>query len=46
MEQVIVDEVSELREQAERFEAHGRADAAARILSEAQVLTRYRDDSA
>ena len=42
LQQIIVDEVSELREQAERFEAHGRADAAARIVSEAQVLERYR----
>ena len=43
---IIVNEVSELREQAERFEAVGRADAAARILSEAQFLTRYGDTCA
>jgi uncharacterized protein YqeY len=44
LQRIIDTEVSELREQAERFEAHGRADAAARILIEAQVLTRYRHD--
>lgn len=41
LQQIIGREVSELREEAGRFGEHGRADAAARLLGEAQVLTRY-----
>lgn len=44
LRQIVAREVSELREQAERLDAQGRADAAARLRSEAEVLTRYRLD--
>jgi hypothetical protein len=42
LQRIIKAEVAELREQADRFEAHGRADAAARIRGEAEVIKRYR----
>lgn len=42
LDELVANEVTELREQAERFDTHGRADAAARILQEAEVLSRYR----
>jgi uncharacterized protein YqeY len=45
LRRIIATEVSELREQAERFAAHGRDDAAPRIESEAEVLSRYRHDA-
>jgi hypothetical protein len=44
LQQIVAREVSELREQAERLDAQGRADAAARLRSEAEILTRYRLD--
>jgi hypothetical protein len=42
LQRIIKTEVAELREQADRFEAHGRADAAARLRGEAEVVKRYR----